>query len=165
MNANWPKPGTKFRTFLDLAVPAAQECERKTGVPTCVTLAQAIEESGEGQHHCGSGNNYFGIIADCRWKGPKIGLPTMECENGKWVKRVRYFRAYPDMAASFVDHSNFLVVNKLYADLFKLDRADYKGWANGLKRHGYATNPKYAANLIRITELLGLQYLNLAKDA
>lgn len=114
-------------------------------IPASITLAQGILESGAGKGRlCVEANNHFGIKCHTGWTGPSITHDddaAQEC-----------FRKYSDPADSYRDHSKFLTSRSRYNDLFKLDILDYKGWANGLKKAGYATDPKYPAKLIGIIE-------------
>jgi LysM repeat protein len=90
------------------------------------------------------GNNHFGIKCHSSWTGRKI----YHDDNRKG----ECFRAYPTVEESYIDHSDFLVGGSRYRDLFRLGSTDYKGWAHGLKKAGYATDPKYADLLIRKIE-------------
>ncbi len=118
-------------------------------IPASITLAQGILESGDGNSRLArEANNHFGIKCHSDWTGESIR------ENDD--KKNECFRKYDDAAASFADHSDFLL-KKRYAPLFELKTTDYKGWAKGLKKCGYATNPKYAARLIEIIEANGLE--------
>ncbi len=115
-----------------------------SGVPASITLAQACLESANGTSTLArQANNHFGI--KCRgWSGPAFRHDDDlkdEC-----------FRSYDNAAESFSDHSDFLRYNDRYASLFDLDPTDYKGWARGLKKAGYATDPAYAEKLIKIIE-------------
>jgi len=114
-------------------------------IPASITLAQGILESGAGKGRlCLEANNHFGIKCHTGWTGPSITHDDdalQEC-----------FRKYNDPADSYRDHSKFLTSRSRYNDLFKLDILDYKGWANGLKKAGYATDPKYPSKLIGIIE-------------
>jgi LysM repeat protein len=117
-------------------------------IPASITLAQGILESGDGNSRLAKeANNHFGIKCHSDWTGESIR------ENDD--KKNECFRKYDDAAASFADHSDFLLKNR-YAPLFELRITDYKGWAKGLKKCGYATNPKYATRLIDIIEANGL---------
>lgn len=117
---------------------------RRTGIPASITLAQGILESGSGKSRLArKGNNHFGI--KCHdWTGKRIfendDLPN-EC-----------FRKYRDANESFIDHSNFLTEKRRYAFLFSLHPKDYKAWAKGLKKAGYATAPDYAERLISLID-------------
>lgn len=114
------------------------------GVPASITLAQACLESGDGNSKLAKeGNNHFGIKCH-NWEGEKIfhdDDQKNEC-----------FRSYPKAEDSFRDHSEFLRFRERYKFLFDLDPRDYKGWAYGLKKAGYATNPAYPQLLITIIE-------------
>ncbi|MBT8274165.1 MAG: glucosaminidase domain-containing protein [Bacteroidia bacterium] len=114
------------------------------GIPASITLAQGILESGSGKGRLAKeANNHFGIKCH-NWKGDKIYHDddrSQEC-----------FRKYKDASTSFRDHSEFLAKRKRYANLFKLRRNDYKGWAKELRRAGYATDKKYPQKLISIIE-------------
>lgn len=114
-------------------------------IPASITLAQGILESGAGKGRlCLEANNHFGIKCHTGWTGPSITHDDdalQEC-----------FRKYSDPADSYRDHSKFLTSRSRYNDLFQLDILDYKGWANGLKKAGYATDPKYPSKLIGIIE-------------
>ncbi len=114
-------------------------------IPASITLAQGILESGAGKGRlCLEANNHFGIKCHKAWTGPSITHDDdalQEC-----------FRKYNDPAESYRDHSKFLTSRSRYNGLFDLDILDYKGWANGLKKAGYATDPKYPSKLIGIIE-------------
>lgn len=117
-------------------------------IPASITLAQGLLESGAGLSELAvKGNNHFGI--KCHgWTGRKTYHDDDEAGE--------CFRAYDNARESFEDHSRFLRNNTRYARLFELRRTDYRGWANGLKACGYATNPRYAQSLIGIIELYAL---------
>ena len=121
----------------------------RTGVPASITLAQGILESGSGTSQLAiKGNNHFGIKCHSDWTGGKIYMDD-DAKN-------ECFRMYHNASESFRDHSDFLRNNQRYASLFQLDRKDYKGWATGLKKAGYATSPTYATRLIEIIETYNL---------
>ena len=126
-----------------------------SGIPASIILAQACLESGDGNSRLATeGRNHFGIKCH-NWEGPKIyhdDDASGEC-----------FRKYGDAEESFKDHSDFLRFRDRYRFLFELNINDYKGWAHGLKKAGYATNPNYPQMLIKIIEEYNLsQYDNLA---
>lgn len=130
----------------------AMEQMRRYGIPASVTLAQGILESANGQSQLARNeNNHFGIKATKSWldNGGKYGLYTDDKPNEK-------FCSYASVGDSYEHHSKFLKGNSRYAGCFKLQPDDYKGWANGLDRAGYATAGKYAPSLIRIIEQNGL---------
>jgi LysM repeat protein len=126
----------------------------RSGVPASITMAQGILESSSGNSRLArEGNNHFGIKCKSDWTGRTIyaddDAPN-EC-----------FRAYNSAIESYKDHSEFLKSNWRYQTLFDLDRTDYKSWAEGLRKAGYATNPKYANILINLIERYSLHHLDL----
>ena len=129
----------------------------KSGVPASITLAQGILESGNGNSPLAVyAKNHFGVKCHKGWTGESMRLDDDE--------KNECFRKYETVYESFKDHSDFLVTRSRYAFLFDLKITDYKGWAKGLKKAGYATNPKYANMLIMLIEKNNLsQYDNFAK--
>ena len=122
---------------------------KKYHIPASITLAQGLLESGAGQGMLArKSNNHFGIKCGGDWRGKTVSHDD--------DARGECFRAYKHPEESYEDHSKFLVNRPRYASLFKLDITDYKGWARGLKKAGYATNPRYADQLIGIIELYDL---------
>lgn len=122
---------------------AMQEMDR-TGIPASIKLAQGILESGCGSSKLAiNANNHFGIKCH-NWNGASF---IMDDDS-----RNECFRKYRNPEESWVDHSEFLTSRPRYASLFKLSKTDYKGWAKGLKKAGYATAPDYAQKLIKIIE-------------
>jgi flagellar protein FlgJ len=132
--------------FIAMLAGAAQACQRKTGIPASITLAQAALESSWGSRALG--NNLFGIKADRSWTGPTISFRTTEHLGGKDVVLTDKFRAYASYAESMVDHAQFLLKNPRYAACFK--ETTGAGWARALQAAGYATDPDYAKKLIDI---------------
>ena len=127
----------------------AIEQMEKYGIPASITLAQGLLESGAGKSKLATeANNHFGIKADSRWSGETCS----SFDNGNWHK----FRVYKNAEKSYEDHSLFLTGNQRYSALFKLERADYKGWAKGLKDAYYAEDREYDKKLIGIIERYGL---------
>lgn len=119
---------------------AVEEME-KYKIPASITLAQGLLETGGGQSRLAQeGKNHFGIKCKEDWTG-KTMKHTDDAPN-------ECFRVYDDPRQSYEDHSIFLSTRKYYANLFKLDMKDYRAWAHGLKKAGYATNPRYASILI-----------------
>lgn len=116
----------------------------KYKIPASITLAQGILESGNGNSRLATkANNHFGI--KCHgWKGEKIYADD--------DKKHECFRSYKNTEESFRDHSQFLIENRRYSFLFEYKITDYKSWAKGLKKAGYATSNKYAESLIDIIE-------------
>ncbi|OFY90944.1 MAG: hypothetical protein A3K10_17550 [Bacteroidetes bacterium RIFCSPLOWO2_12_FULL_31_6] len=130
---------------------------QKSGVPASITLAQGILESGDGNSPLAVyAKNHFGVKCHKNWEGE-----TMRIDDDE---KNECFRKYKSVYESFRDHSEFLQTRAHYEFLFDLKTTDYKGWANGLKKAGYATNPKYADLLIKLIEENQLdQYDNYAK--
>ena len=135
----------------------AREEMSVSGVPASITLAQGILESGNGTSQLSrDGFNHFGIKCKKHYEGKVMFVDDDEVND--------CFRVYESVLDSYKDHSNFLKNNQRYAGLFKLNPKDYKGWARGLKKAGYATNPKYAQLLIDIIEDNKLYLFDESKD-
>lgn len=121
-------------------------------IPASITMAQGILESGAGRSDLTQrANNHFGIKCH-EWTGERVyhdDDAAQEC-----------FRKYKDAKYSFRDHSLFLTQRRRYSSLFDLRQDDYKGWARGLKKAGYATDPKYPSKLISIIERYELYKLD-----
>lgn len=142
-----------IKKYRELAV----EEMRRYHIPASITLAQGLLESGAGQSTLArKSNNHFGIKCGSDWSGK-----TVRHDDDA---RNECFRAYKHPRQSYEDHSKFLAGRPRYASLFKLKITDYKGWARGLKKAGYATNPRYAEQLIGIIELYDLHQYD-RKDA
>ena len=126
----------------------------RTGVPAAVTLAQGLLETESGNSELvKKSNNHFGIKCKNTWTGTSVTHDDDaigEC-----------FRSYQTAAESFKDHSDFLHTNPRYGFLFRLEATDYRSWAYGLKRAGYATNPRYPETLINNIEQFNLQQYTL----
>ena len=135
-----------IETFKELAI----EEMKRSGVPASITLAQGIHETGAGQSHLvRKSNNHFGIKCKTGWTGESVSHDD--------DARGECFRKYDDPADSYRDHSDFLKNRSHYAFLFNLDPTDYEAWAYGLKKAGYATNPKYPQILIKLIRDYNLQ--------
>ena len=123
----------------------AQTEMRRYGIPASIKLGQGILESSAGNSDLArEANNHFGIKCKKNWTGQafyKDDDAKDEC-----------FRKYKTVLESYEDHSQFLKNSQRYASLFLLSQDDYKGWAHGLKKAGYATNPQYAQLLIKTIE-------------
>jgi len=142
-----PNTQAYIEKYKDLAI---REMIR-TGVPASITLAQGIVESDYGRSTLArEANNHFGIKCHSDW----TGMTFRHHDN----RRNECFRKYTRAEESFTDHSDFLRSGSRYSFLFSLSPTDYKGWARGLKKAGYATNPDYAIMLIRKIEENNLQY-------
>jgi len=135
-------PGERYISmYKDIAISEM----RRTGVPASITLAQGMVESDYGRSRLASaGNNHFGIKCHNGWTGGTI------YHNDD--RRNDCFRKYKSASESFRDHSDFLKSGSRYSFLFRMKSDDYKSWAYGLKKAGYATNPDYANMIIRKIE-------------
>ena len=140
---------TSYNNYIKQYAPLAVEQMKQHNVPASITLAQGLLESGAGLSTLSrKSNNHFGIKCGGGWRGRSVRAnddAPNEC-----------FRAYRKVEDSYEDHSLFLVGNQRYASLFKLKKTDYKSWARGLKKAGYATDPSYANKLITIIETYDL---------
>lgn len=131
--------------YIDLYKDLAIREMKRMGVPAAITLAQGLlETEGGNSELLKKSNNHFGIKCKDTWSGG--GVSHDDDAKGEC------FRVYKNAEESYRDHSNFLRSRAWYAPLFKLDVTDYKGWAYGLKKAGYATNPKYPEILIKFIE-------------
>jgi flagellum-specific peptidoglycan hydrolase FlgJ len=139
-----------IRGYIEDYSTIAKEEMLQYGIPASITLAQGILESGAGRGELtGKANNHFGIKCHKEWTGERVyhdDDTAQEC-----------FRKYSDPKYSFRDHSLFLTSRSRYQELFKLKKDDYKGWAKGLKKAGYATDPKYPDKLISLIERYNLE--------
>ena len=117
----------------------------KYGIPASITLAQGILESGSGTSRLAvEAKNHFGIKCHVHWDGPSVYHDDDEKQE--------CFRKYDSVDSSFRDHSLFLSERNRYSFLFELRKNDYKGWAKGLQKAGYATSKTYAKKLIRLID-------------
>ncbi len=134
-----------YHKYIDTYADMAVEQMRKYKIPASITLAQGLLESGAGQSKLAKkANNHFGIKKGMNWSGP-----TVKHDDDK---RNEKFRKYKSVKESYEDHSRFLTKGQRYAFLFDYQITDYKSWAHGLKKAGYATNPQYAYQLIDVIE-------------
>ncbi|WP_323141274.1 glycoside hydrolase family 73 protein [Massilia phyllosphaerae] len=145
--------------FIGMLAGFAQDCQRRTGIPASITLAQAALESSWGAR--APGNNLFGIKADKSWTGPTVTFQTTEHLAGQIVKMPDAFRRYDSWLASMIDHAQFLLKNPRYRDCFK--QIDGAGWARALQAAGYATDPEYANKLIAIMRVRNLAFYDQVK--
>lgn len=137
-----------YEDYIERYSAMAVEQMEDYGIPASITLAQGLLESAAGRSTLArEGNNHFGIKCHKEWTGATM-LRNDDAPD-------ECFRVYDSAAESFKDHSLFLR-RKRYAELFDLPVTDYTGWARGLKRCGYATDPNYADRLISIIELYSL---------
>lgn len=129
-----------IRTYSKVAVAEMY----RSGIPASITLAQGLLESGAGKSRLAKeANNHFGIKCH-NWKGSKV----YHDDDAKG----ECFRKYRNADESFRDHSDFIRYKDRYKFLFDLEASDYKGWAFGLKKAGYATDPAYPRKLIKLIE-------------
>ncbi|GJM35290.1 MAG: hypothetical protein DHS20C18_42910 [Saprospiraceae bacterium] len=140
-----------IRQYKDIAI---REMIR-TGIPASITLAQAVLESNAGQSELAQmATNHFGIKCGNNWTGGSYYKEDDDYNmDGQLISSC--FRSYPNVDASFQDHSDFLTDPKKeyrYGPLFKFDNTDYQSWAYGLKEAGYATNPTYPDLLIQLIQ-------------
>ncbi len=135
--------------YIDLYKDVAIKKMKEYKIPASITLAQGILESGNGNSSLArKANNHFGIKCHKGWTG-KTYIMDDDAKN-------ECFRKYKHASDSYRDHSIFLTQRGRYSFLFDYEITDYKKWANGLKKAGYATNPKYPQLLIRIIEKYSL---------
>ena len=140
----------RYEEYIHKYKDIAIEQMKRYKIPASITLAQGLLESGAGQSELTrKSNNHFGIKCGGNWRGKTTRFDD-DAKN-------ECFRVYANARESYEDHSRFLVNSSRYAALFKLKSTDYKGWAHGLKKAGYATSPTYASSLIHLIELYDLQ--------
>jgi LysM repeat protein len=154
IDAHAQTPTISIEEYINTYKEIAMKEMVRTGVPASITLAQGIVETENGNSKLvKKSNNHFGIKCKETWTGPSVSHDDDapgEC-----------FRKYGSAEESYIDHSNFLVTRKHYGALFTLDPADYKAWAYGLKKAGYATNPRYPEMLIKYIETYNLNEYSL----
>lgn len=142
---------TKCKEYIDRFAPVAVAEMRKFGIPASIILAQGLLESNAGESDLAqSTNNHFGI--KCFSNRCKTG----HCANFSDDSHKDFFVRYTNVWSSYRAHSNLLKNSKRYASLFKLAADDYKNWARGLLRAGYATDPHYAEKLVALIQNLEL---------
>jgi len=135
-----------IQNYKDLAIEEMQ----RTGIPASIKLAQGIHETSAGTSDLvRRSNNHFGLKCKAEWTGMTV-KHTDDAPN-------ECFRKYESPLDSYKDQSNYLKGTPRYASLFEIDPTDYKAWAFGLKKAGYATNPKYSQVLIKLIEDYDLQ--------
>jgi flagellar protein FlgJ len=147
-------PQQAAANFVTQHQDAARAAEASTGIPASFMIAQAAQETGWGRkeirHADGSSaNNLFGIKAGANWKGATADVVTTEYLNGEPRKVVQKFRAYGSYAESFNDYAKLMKDSPRYARVVNAG-ADAKGFAQGLQKAGYATDPAYAEKLSRV---------------
>ena len=150
-----PRSGAPhIRAFEDKLGAHAEDAARTTGIPAKFMLGQAALESGWGKREIlaadgSTSHNVFGIKAGASWKGKVVETATTEYVNGVPERRIERFRAYDSYGDAFRDYAGLLQKNPRYQAVLA-NAQDVKGFAEGLQRAGYATDPHYAAKLTRI---------------
>ena len=138
----------------------------RTGIPASIKMAQGILESNSGRSTLAlKANNHFGIKCGSYWEGETFFREDDDYINGKLIKSC--FRKFDNSYSSYIAHSDFLLnpgSQYRYGFLFDLDPYDYKAWARGLKKSGYATDPNYPNKLIGIIEKYELYLLDLGSE-
>ena len=140
--------------FVRVHTQAARAAEAETGIPATFMVAQAAHESGWGKQQIrnadgSSAFNLFGIKAGASWKGATTSITTTEVIDGQARKVVAKFRAYANPEASFKDYAQLMKDNPRYAGVLAAGN-NAEGFAQGLQRAGYATDPAYADKLTRV---------------
>lgn len=148
------QPVADIVTYINTYKQLAMDEMKRTGVPASITIAQGIHETYAGKSELVlKSNNHFGIKCKAYWTGKKVYHDD--------DARGECFRSYAVAADSYRDHSDFLRGSERYASLFRLGPTDYEACARGLKKAGYATNPKYASIIIQLIEKYNLQQYSL----
>lgn len=147
-------------SFVQRLLPHAQEASASTGIPARFMMGQAALETGWGRAEIRGSEgqnsfNLFGIKAGGSWKGRTVDIVTTEYVNGKPQKQVDTFRAYDSYADSFRDYANLLRANPRYQNVIAQGQ-DVAGFANGLQKAGYATDPNYAQKLMSVIKQVDL---------
>ena len=140
--------------FVQQHTEAAKAAEAATGIPAAFMIAQSAHETGWGKKEIigrdgSNSNNLFGIKAGANWKGPTVDVMTTEYIGGRPQKVVQKFRAYASHAESFADYAQLMKNSPRYQNVVAAG-TDAKGFAQGLQRAGYATDPAYAEKLGRV---------------
>jgi len=133
----------------------ALQASNATGIPARFLLGQAALESGWGKHEIRASDgrqsfNLFGIKAGKSWSGPSVEVMTTEYAGGVPHKVLQKFRAYTSYAEAFQDYASLMQGNRRYSAVLK--QSNSAGFAQGLQRAGYATDPRYAEKLTRILD-------------
>jgi flagellar protein FlgJ len=142
--------------FVQQHTDAAKAAEAATGIPAAFMIAQSAHETGWGKKEIigrdgSNSNNLFGIKAGANWKGPTVDVMTTEYIGGRPQKVVQKFRAYASHAESFADYAKLMKDSPRYQGVVAAG-ADAKGFAQGLQKAGYATDPAYAQKLSRVID-------------
>lgn len=157
-----PRLRDEQRAFVTRMWDHAAAAQQATGIPARFVLGQAALESGWGKREIRDSSgfptyNLFGIKAGSGWQGKTVDVVTTEYENGVAKKVVEKFRAYNNYSEAFRDWAQLIAGNKRYAEVVDSGRAggNAAGFANGLARAGYATDPEYGAKLVRVIGSIG----------
>jgi LysM repeat protein len=145
LNVQAQRRNVRYNEYIKKYEEMAVEQMKRHKIPASITLAQGLLESGAGLSKLArDSHNHFGIKCGSGWRGKSVRHDD--------DLRDECFRAYRNPRESYEDHSDFLKRGSRYAFLFRLEITDYRGWAKGLKKAGYATDPSYANRLITIIE-------------
>jgi flagellum-specific peptidoglycan hydrolase FlgJ len=146
-------------SYCDIAIKEMHQ----NGIPASIKLSQAMLESRFGQSELSTkANNHFGIKCSKNWEGIRYSVVTNEFDikKKKMIPRVACFRVFESAESCFHAHSEFIKSGKRYQTLFEKNLMDYKKWAFGLQKLGYATDPEYGRKLIHIIEKYKLYNLD-----
>lgn len=156
MSADSQRKLSSYERYINKYSDLAIQHQKKYRVPASITLSQGLLESGAGQSDLAQrSNNHFGIKCHADWRGGRVYHDD--------DLRGECFRKYKQVEDSYDDHSRFLAERSRYSVLFKLNIKDYKGWAKGLQKCGYATDRAYANKLIKVIEDYELYRFDTAK--
>jgi flagellar protein FlgJ len=149
----------KVDAFVDKLAEPAQAASAATGIPARFIIGQAALESGWGKSEIkksdgSTSHNVFGIKATKDWTGKTVSTVTTEYVNGKPQRTVEKFRAYDSYQEAMTDYASMLKGNPRYAQVIN-SAHDVIGFANGMQRAGYATDPHYAKKLMSIMQKMG----------
>lgn len=139
-------PAKTAQAFVDAVRPHAEEAAAELGVPARALIAQAALETGWGQHM--ARHNLFGVKAQVGWSGDSASHVTTEYRGGQAVSETAQFRGYDSVGASFKDYVQFLKNNPRYTEALR--SGSVQGFAQGLQKAGYATDPHYAQKLMKV---------------
>jgi len=159
-------PQKAAATFIQTHTDAAAAAEKETGIPARFMIAQAAHETGWGRKEIKNADgttsyNLFGMKAGPSWKGATTDITTTEYIGGKAHKVTQTFRAYASYAESFADYASTMKNSPRYAAVVA-SGADANGFAKGLQKAGYATDPSYAAKLAKMIHMTERVQQNLA---
>ena len=147
-----------YLSYIDQYYKLAVKQQKEHNIPASIVLAQGLLESGAGlSDFAKQSNNHFGIKCNNDWTGATIHHDD--------DSKGECFRKYDRVLDSYEDHALFLKNRQRYAFLFYLSSSDYEGWAHGLKKAGYATDPTYAFKLISIIEDYNLHRFDIGEFA